>query len=159
MTKRFIPESDGRGFRCACCKVWGFDNTGSAERQALLMREHWPLDASKCTFLQQHADLLPAAAFEGTRFVEDELRTAFVAFQGLQRVYASLLNRENRADADRLAFAILKLRRIFDDTTPREVADDDARLQAAAAVRDLAQGVADLAKEVGALVVEMKRFI
>lgn len=49
----------------------------------------------------------------GARFIEDELRDAWVAIQGLQRVHDSLLNRSNRDDADRLALAIQSVRLVL----------------------------------------------
>lgn len=55
----------------------------------------------------------PAPAFDGPRFLEEEIRHAAVAIGGLDRVYGSLLKRENRHDADRLAVAIVEVKRIF----------------------------------------------
>lgn len=51
--------------------------------------------------------------FDGPRFLEEEMRSAAVAIMGLDRVYSSLLSRENRHDADRLAVAILEVKRVF----------------------------------------------
>lgn len=104
-------------------------------------------------------DAHPVEPFDGPRFVEEELRTAFVATEGLGRVYGSLLARGNRPDAERLAFLILKTKRIFDDNVPREPVDNEARLEVIAAVQKVATGVAELALQVGELVAEMKRFI
>lgn len=95
------------------------------------------------------------------RFTDTEIQTGAVAVAGLERLYASLEERGGRHD-DRLILAILNVKAMFQDVPALpadEPFDDDARRKAIAQIHQLALGVADLAKQVGDLIGEMKRFL